>query len=165
MYFRLKCECGNCVIVPEGAAGASLACTCGRRVPVPELTELRQRAASGEISCCLYADGEKPPPPPSPIADATHGAFCWLVLLVGGLIAAVGVLLAVGYGRIGYYAIVFGIVVMGAAARALANRNYSKAARAGERQEFARLTGEADRSVGRPAGEHAETSVTDRPRK
>jgi hypothetical protein len=99
------------------------------------------------------------------MAEATHGAFCWLVLLVGGLVAAVGVVLLIVYGRIGFYTIALGIAIMGFAARALAQRDYLRAARAGERQEYARLTGEAHRSVGCPIDEPAETSVTDRPGK
>ena len=90
-------------------------------------------------------------------------AFCWLVLLAGGLLVGVGVLLWIPYGRIGYRACASGVAVMGMAATALAHRDYIKAARRGERQEFARLTGAAHGSDGRPRDDNAETSESDRP--
>lgn len=163
MYFRLKCACGKDVTVPEGAAGVSLTCACGQRVVVPELTELRQRAAAGEIGCSLYAEGDERPPPPNSVGETAHGAFCWLVLLAGGLMVGVGVLLLIRYGRIGYYVGATGVTLMGMAAAALVDRDDLKAARRAERQEFARLTGAAHRSVGSPADTNAETSVRNRP--
>ena len=89
MYFRLKCACGQHVTVSEGAAGASVACPCGLPVAVPDLTELRQRAAAGKIGCTLHADGEKRLPPPNSVSDATHKFVCWQIVLVGVPIAAV----------------------------------------------------------------------------
>ena len=163
MYFRLKCACGQDVTVPEGAAGVSVACACGRPVVVPELTELRQRAAAGEIGCTLYADGEKRPPPPNPVSEATRGAVCWLVVLVGVLIAAAGASLLLPYGRIGYAVMSVGIALVGLAARAMAQQKYLKAERQRERQEYANLTAAAHDSVGRPGAADAETSVTRRP--
>src|SRR5438874_1243752 len=80
---------------------------------VPELTELRQRAAAGEIGCTLYADGEKRPPPPNPVSEATHGAVCWLVVLVGVLIAAAGASLLLPYGRIAYGVMGVGTALVG----------------------------------------------------
>jgi hypothetical protein len=164
MYFHLKCECGHEVSVPEGAAGVSLACPCGRRVVVPELTELRQRAAAGEIGCVLRTDSEKLPEPPGPIRAATYTALCYVALLVGGLIVGMGVLLIINIGCVGFLGIVSGIAVMGFAARSLASRHDISDVRAEERRGFAKLTGDANRSVGRPMDEHAQTSVTDRPR-
>jgi hypothetical protein len=163
VYFRLKCACGQHVTVSEGAAGVSVACPCGLPVAVPELTELRQRAAAGEIGCTLYADGEKRPPPPSPVSEATHKLACWLVVLVGGLITAAGALVLLAYGRIGFLVMAVGIALMGLAARARAQQSYLKAARQRELQEYASLTGSAHRSVGSPGADDAETSVTRRP--
>jgi hypothetical protein len=44
MDFEVCCECGEFVVVSEGAAGASLKCACGRRLVVPSLDELRAQA-------------------------------------------------------------------------------------------------------------------------
>jgi hypothetical protein len=180
MYFHLRCECGKDVAVSEGAAGASLACPCGRRVVAPELRDLQRRAAAGEIRCSEFADGEQPPPPPNQIAEATHRVYCWLIFAVGAAILSVGVPLAVVYGRIGCYAVALGFAIMGFVARALANRDYVKAARVSEREQV-RTMGEAHRqsildrferagdNVGRPSDKGSsdnppETSVTERPR-
>jgi hypothetical protein len=165
MYFRLKCECGKAVTVTEGAAGVSLSCACGRAVVVPEVTELRQRAAAGEIGCTLYADGEKPPPLPSPIANATYVVFGVLLLLAGGLIVVAGLLFAVRYGRIGIYTIGVGIFVMASAVVGILSRHDLRDARRAEQQEFARFTGRAHRSVGGPVTDQAKTAVSDRPPK
>jgi hypothetical protein len=162
MYFRLKCACGKEICVPEGAAGVALACPCGQRVLVPDLSELRARAASGEIGCTLYADGEERPPRPNPVIEASHGALCWLVLIVGGLIASVGVLFRIRFGGIGYIIMGLGIALMGFAARALAQKQYLRTTRAQERQDFARLTGAAHRRLGGSTDNPTETSVTDR---
>jgi hypothetical protein len=165
MYFRLKCECGKEVTVAEGAAGVSLSCACGRAVAVPELTELRQRAAAGEIGCTLYADGEKPPPLPSPIANATFVVVCVLVLLGGGLIVVAGLVVGVRYGRIGIYPIGFGIFVMVLAIAGIQDRHALRDARRAEQQWFARFTGGGHRSVGGPVTDQADTSVSERPPK
>jgi len=42
--FRLRCDCGNEVVVTEGSAGADVRCDCGRLISVPGLKELRQQA-------------------------------------------------------------------------------------------------------------------------
>jgi hypothetical protein len=163
VYFRLKCACGQHVTVSEGAAGVSVTCPCGLPVAVPELTELRQRAAAGVIGCTLYADGEKRPSPPNPVSELSHKFACWLIVLVGVLIAAAGALLLLAYGRIGIYVMAAGIALMGLAARVLAQQSYLKSERQRERQEYASLTGVAHRSVGRPGADDPETSVTRRP--
>src|SRR4051812_21971054 len=35
MAIRLRCECGQELVVPEGAAGNEVICSCGRRVALP----------------------------------------------------------------------------------------------------------------------------------
>jgi hypothetical protein len=42
--FRLRCECGNEIVVTEGSAGADVRCDCGRVVAVPGLKQLRLQA-------------------------------------------------------------------------------------------------------------------------
>ena len=133
MYYRLKCECGKETSVSEGTAGVSLSCSCGRLIVVPELAELRRRAAMGEFSCCLSADGSESPPP-NPLAEAFHSVFCWLVLIVSGLVALLG------FFFLGWIALVIGITIMSGIAKAIANNSYRKAARAREREELRRLT-------------------------
>jgi hypothetical protein len=54
MNFDVRCECGGCVRVSEGAAGARIQCDCGRTVVVPSLDELRKLAGL-------------PPPEPNPV--------------------------------------------------------------------------------------------------
>ena len=44
MDFHVNCQCGNRITVSEGAAGATIACRCGRAVSIPSLKELRLRA-------------------------------------------------------------------------------------------------------------------------
>jgi hypothetical protein len=132
---------------------------------VPDLAELRTRAAAGDIGCVLYADGEKPPQPPGPIAAASYVAFCCGALLAGGLIAGMGVLLVISFGCVGFLVIMGGISLMLLAASSLASRRDAITMRAEERQEFAKLTGAAHRSIGRARDERTETSVTDRPPK
>ena len=44
MQYELDCECGNKILVRETAAGAKELCVCGRKLVVPSLHELRQRA-------------------------------------------------------------------------------------------------------------------------
>jgi hypothetical protein len=44
MNFRVSCDCGEVLVVPERSAGARLSCTCGREVRVPALHELRVSA-------------------------------------------------------------------------------------------------------------------------
>lgn len=41
---RIVCECGAAMSVGEGAAGARLACACGRTIAVPSLQEFRRQA-------------------------------------------------------------------------------------------------------------------------
>lgn len=43
MNFNLPCSCGNEVVVTEGSAGAIVTCSCGRKIDVPGLKELRQQ--------------------------------------------------------------------------------------------------------------------------
>jgi hypothetical protein len=134
MYFLLRCDCGKETSVSEGAAGVSVACTCGRQIVVPPLVELRRRAGMGEFACSLSADGTEPPPQ-NPATDMIHRLFCWLILVVGGLVALLGV--AIGLRRI---ALLIGIALMAAAATAMANQAYRRKARAREREELRRLT-------------------------
>jgi hypothetical protein len=84
MDYGLKCECGNELRVSEGAAGVAFPCSCGRTIVVPELTQLRQFAASGQIRSLPTASAE-PSPPPSRTAEAFRGT----VLLVIGTILLV----------------------------------------------------------------------------
>jgi hypothetical protein len=44
MQFHVPCGCGRYLEVSEGAAGATIACPCGRPVQVPGLKELRVKA-------------------------------------------------------------------------------------------------------------------------
>lgn len=48
MPYRLDCECGDCVVVEETAAGTTTLCRCGRAVVIPSLRELRRRSGLGE---------------------------------------------------------------------------------------------------------------------
>src|SRR5262249_53085299 len=129
MYYRLKCECGKEVTVFEGAAGLSLPCACGRKVLVPDLAELRRRAASGELPWSPYGEGERPPLPPNPVAEAGLSVLRWLGLVMGGVVLLLGVGVFVGNvsGRFptfplaGYLTMAAGIALMGAAARAIAS--------------------------------------------
>jgi hypothetical protein len=41
MDFRVVCACGEYVTVTEGDAGAKVRCSCGQRVQIPSLKELR----------------------------------------------------------------------------------------------------------------------------
>ena len=54
MDFKIHCECGESITVPEGAAGTSRVCRCGRSIAVPSLTEMRVQAGL-------------PPQPPNPL--------------------------------------------------------------------------------------------------
>lgn len=42
MRYRVKCECGQSVLVGEAQAGATISCGCGAAVAVPMLRELRK---------------------------------------------------------------------------------------------------------------------------
>jgi len=44
MDFRIDCPCGEHIVVTEGSAGATLACSCGRPISVPSLPALRVAA-------------------------------------------------------------------------------------------------------------------------
>src|SRR6516165_6631357 len=44
MNLSVSCECGKVVAVTEGDAGGRLACSCGRKVAVPSLRELRRQS-------------------------------------------------------------------------------------------------------------------------
>jgi tetratricopeptide (TPR) repeat protein len=44
MDYQIACSCGIVLSVYEGMAGSSIACSCGRTVPVPSLSELRGEA-------------------------------------------------------------------------------------------------------------------------
>jgi hypothetical protein len=44
MNFNIHCPCGKDVSVTEGAAGASFPCSCGRKISVPSLAQLRVQA-------------------------------------------------------------------------------------------------------------------------
>jgi hypothetical protein len=44
MDFPIQCPCGLTLTVSEAAAGRDARCACGRDVPVPPWTELRERA-------------------------------------------------------------------------------------------------------------------------
>jgi hypothetical protein len=44
MDFDIRCECGQYIVVSEGAAGARLKCACGRTVDIPALDKLRTEA-------------------------------------------------------------------------------------------------------------------------
>jgi Domain of unknown function (DUF1922) len=46
MEAQLRCQCGQTLVVSQGAAGAKVSCRCGRSVAVPSLRELRRRAAA-----------------------------------------------------------------------------------------------------------------------
>jgi hypothetical protein len=49
MNFSVNCECGRAVAVSATSAGSRLACTCGRTVDVPTLSELRRNAGLNPI--------------------------------------------------------------------------------------------------------------------
>ncbi len=49
MAFSIQCICGNTFDVPAGRAGAKLACSCGRTLAVPPLSELQRAAAAGRV--------------------------------------------------------------------------------------------------------------------
>jgi hypothetical protein len=68
MEFRVDCACGLPIKVTEAAADGSVRCLCGRDVPVPPLTELRERAGLPPYNIApevlvehLLAAGELPP--------------------------------------------------------------------------------------------------------
>jgi hypothetical protein len=44
MQYRVACECGDYVTVPETDAGTAVPCRCGRRLAIPSLRELRRLA-------------------------------------------------------------------------------------------------------------------------
>ena len=44
MEYRIDCPCGHYQMVRETAAGATLACACGKTLQVPKLSELRKIA-------------------------------------------------------------------------------------------------------------------------
>jgi hypothetical protein len=44
MDYQIRCACGGFIVVSEQAAGASLLCSCGRKIDVPSLGALREGA-------------------------------------------------------------------------------------------------------------------------
>src|SRR5439155_12122919 len=46
MHYRISCQCGNAVTVPETSAGTNIPCHCGRAIVVPSLRELRRQSGS-----------------------------------------------------------------------------------------------------------------------
>lgn len=67
MSFYVPCECSESLCVSEGAAGASLRCSCGKTVVVPSLDELRKRSGlparqtnPKTVIEYMLADGELP---------------------------------------------------------------------------------------------------------
>jgi len=155
MHFRLLCECGNEISVSEGAAGVSVACACGRKILVPELTELRRRAAAGELRWSRYGEGEAPPLPPNRTAEAARSALRWVLLVVGGVVLLAGAGLYFG-NRAGlvptsryaaYIVMAVGVGIMGFAGRAMAAQEDKEEA---SRFEEARLPQSADNRVDPP---------------
>lgn len=47
--YSVDCECQQMLEVHAGQAGTTIACSCGRDVPVPRLSELRVRAGEGQF--------------------------------------------------------------------------------------------------------------------
>jgi len=47
MEYSFPCDCGQPISVAASAAGTEVTCPCGRRMPVPPLSDLRQRAGQG----------------------------------------------------------------------------------------------------------------------
>ncbi len=66
--FRMRCECGRELAVTGPQAGSTVACTCGRRLDVPELSVLKRSAARNEpiaaqeCSSAASVDSRKKPP-------------------------------------------------------------------------------------------------------
>ncbi len=46
MHYRISCQCGKAVTVPETSAGTNIPCHCGRTIVVPSLRELRRQSGS-----------------------------------------------------------------------------------------------------------------------
>jgi hypothetical protein len=85
MQVSLSCKCGKQIAVTEGAAGASLPCSCGRTIQVPSLGELRRRVASGDVPFC-----------PSQAAPARHPAVKLFLTGCGSLVFLLGIGLFIG---------------------------------------------------------------------
>src|SRR5438105_7202675 len=107
MEFRVSCECGKSHTVTAAAAGAKLACQCGRSVAVPSLSELRRQGLAAEIHPVLAIQGmidagELPPRggcvrcgAESEVVSVTaecerkhilrRGGFSWATLILTGL--------------------------------------------------------------------------------
>jgi hypothetical protein len=67
MAYTVRCLCGNQLEVTAGQAGTQVACTCGKTVTVPRLSELRSQAgesaggASPELAILYtYANDNQP---------------------------------------------------------------------------------------------------------
>src|SRR5262245_11111325 len=56
MEYQVACPCGKALDVSEDMAGSAAACSCGRTVRVPSLSELRGEAITAPV----------PPPVPNP---------------------------------------------------------------------------------------------------
>jgi hypothetical protein len=68
MAYFVNCPCGERLAVKATIAGSTIQCACGRDVPVPRLSELRQAAGQGAFEAGIVdtirrmiADGELPP--------------------------------------------------------------------------------------------------------
>src|SRR5262245_54850224 len=128
MYFRLPCECGKEVTVSEGAAGVSLPCACGREVLVPDLAELRRRAASEDLPWSPYREGEGP--------RQRHDTFGHKLFVAGSGVFLLGVGLFLGkisglfptFSSADELTAAAGIAIMAFAARAMADQEYREQA-------------------------------------
>lgn len=107
--FEVVCDCGNPISVSAGQAGGTVACRCGRAVPVPKYSELRRAAR---------AAGRPTRPPP-----ARHDWRVWwwgvtfavtgeLSQLTGFILAATSAGHSYLLGLIAFMAIVIGYVLL-----------------------------------------------------
>jgi hypothetical protein len=93
MEHELACTCGRRVTVSEGAAGASITCTCGSAIQVPSLDELRRAALQIERA----SPGREKRPP----IDAMR--FAWGILASGMWLLVCILPIAGSFGPLGFF--------------------------------------------------------------